>query len=96
MDNAERIVALETKVKEIDGAIRDIRDEQEAARLRDTERQVDMGKLTVQLEGFIAALKDHTQWHKDHTGNRFSISNIVVSVCALLVLVADFLVRLPG
>lgn len=95
MDNAERIASLETKVKEIDGAIRDIREEQEAARLRDTDRQVNMGRLTVQLEGFIAALKDHTQWHKEHTTNKFSLSNIVVSVCALLVLVADLLMKVP-
>lgn len=92
MDNAERIACLETKVKEIDNAIKDIREEQEAARQRDTDRQVDMSRLTAQLEGFISALKDHTQWHKDHTGNKFSLSNIVVSVCALLVLVADLLI----
>lgn len=91
MDNAERIVALETRVKEIDRAIIDIREEQEAARQRDTERQVSMGKLTTQLEGLIAALATHNKWHDDHKQSAFNIANISVSVCALGVLVLELI-----
>jgi hypothetical protein len=91
MDNAERITILETRVREIDGAIRDIREEQEAARERDTGRQVEMGKLTVLLETLTKALADHNTWHDKNKAHAFNVANITVSVCALGVLVVELL-----
>ena len=96
MADQERIAVLESRVDEIDRTIQAIREEQEAARCRDTEGQVSMGKLTVQLETLIGKLAQHEEWHRDNTGNKFNLSNIIVSVCALLVLVFDLVIRLPG
>lgn len=87
MDNAERIACLETKVNEIDRAIADIREEQEAARVRDTERQVSMGKLTVQLEGLIHALAEHNKSHDKNKAGTFTVAALVLSVCSLVVMI---------
>lgn len=87
MDNAERIACLETRVNEIDRAIADIRDEQEAARVRDTERQVSMGKLTVQLEGLIHALAEHNKSHDKNKAGTFTVAALVLSVCSLVVMI---------
>lgn len=87
MDNAERIACLETRVNEIDRAIADIREEQEAARVRDTERQVSMGKLTVQLEGLIHALAEHNNSHDKNKAGTFTVAALVLSVCSLVVMI---------
>jgi len=96
MADTERIAVLESKVKEIDKTIQEIREGQEAARCRDTEGRVSMKELTVRLETLIGNLAQHEEWHRDNTGNKFNLSNIIVSVCALLVLVFDLVIRLPG
>jgi chromosome segregation ATPase len=87
METAERIACLETKVNEIDRAIADIREEQEAARVRDTERQVSMGKLTVQLEGLIHALSEHNKSHDKNKAGTFTIAALVLTTCSLAVMI---------
>lgn len=86
-DNAERIACLETDVENIKNAITNILETQEAARVRDTERQVSMGKLTVQLDGLIHALAEHNKSHDKNKAGTFTVAALVLSVCSLAVMI---------
>lgn len=92
---AERVAVVEQRLCTIEASISDIRDEQDTARRRDTTSQVDMGKLIVRLEQLVLALAAHETWHKENTGAKFSLSNIVLSVCSLLVLIANLIFVIP-
>lgn len=86
-ETAKKIACLETDVENIKTTIASILEAQEAARVRDTERQVSMGKLTVQLEGLIHALAEHNKSHDKNKAGTFTVAALVLSVCSLVVMI---------
>lgn len=89
MDECERIAALEAQMARVMQDVSDIKSEQDAARDRERQQAVDMGKLTERLEGLLDRLDKLS-------ARRFSWANTLIALCGVLILVFNLLITMPA
>ncbi|MGV0982611.1 MAG: hypothetical protein ACOYB0_09640 [Polynucleobacter sp.] len=89
MDECERIRALETKMERVTQDLLEIKIEQTEARDRERNQAIDMGKLTMQLEGLLDRLDKLS-------ARRFSWANTLIALCGVLILVFNLLITMPA
>jgi hypothetical protein len=88
VDN-ERIAALEARLETVIDDIAEIKLEQSAAREREKNQAVDMGKLTERLTGLIDKLEKMST-------RRFGWANTIIAACGVMLLIFNLLITMPA